>query len=149
MGNKLQACLGSMQLNAAGLTASALAKIFLPRLLPAAWHNQTSIQWTPPEPSSNSPERTIPTRGTPQPSREWMRGLWGMLVDVRGYGEASSWPIVPVQGGMLCQPGLSSAVGPACDVCRTWTWLEPVIKTGHASFRNVRDSACACLAIAG
>ena len=91
----------------APLDAEALAKVFLPRLLPAAWQNQRAVRWAPA--SEASGEEPSP-RGSSQPSREWMRGLWGMLGDLRGFQAASSWPLVPVQGGLLCQPRLSSAV---------------------------------------
>ena len=96
-----------MQMNIAPLDAGALAKVFLPRLLPAAWQNQRSVRWAP---GSEASGEGSPPRGASQPSGEWMRGLWGMLGTLRGFRAASSWPLVPVQGGLLCQPSLDSAV---------------------------------------
>ena len=115
LGDRLVACCRGRQLNTAPLDATALATVLLPRLLPAAWQNQSRVEWRPPaEGSEAAPEASgrqqDPTRGHSQPSREWMQGLWGTLRDLKGFMEASAWPIIPVQGGLLCQPRLESAV---------------------------------------
>lgn len=106
LGDRLAACAATGALNLSTLTASALAKSFLPMLLPPEWRGQAEVSWGR---HSHEEQGFIC-------SEAWLKSLWQRLAQMPDLSPLSEWPLVPVQGRRLCQAAATAQVSHVCHV---------------------------------
>lgn len=101
LGDRLAACAATRALTLSPLTADALHLVFLPALLPGAWQGQHLVSWR--------QEGALTAEGI---TSDWLKRLWGVLLQLPDMGLLSLWPLVPVQGDKLCRPHPAAQVTP-------------------------------------